>query len=716
MSPACLDQQPASQLVPPPDQEVPFVSVIVPVRNEARFIKRTLLQLLGQHYDVERFEVIVSDGESTDATADIVRALQADHPNLRLLRNPRRWSSAGRNLAVRAARGEILVVVDGHTDLESLDYLNHLVEAFTRSGADCIGRPQPLDVAGASPLQRAVAAARSSWLGHHPASWIYSSGEQFTQPQSVAVAYRRKVFDTVGLFDESFDACEDVEFNHRVDRAGLRCFFTPRVRARYYPRSTLSGLFRQMCRYGRGRVRLLCKHPETLSLPCLVPAAFLLGLVVGPVAGCFLPGLLAAYVAALALYLLAVSSVSLAIAWKSGDARLVPWLPVVFPTIHLGAGAGVLLEAVQKLGLRRVGRPGYPFTAEERSGGFRLPLRNREPMGRLALAMVPAAEPIELTSRFRLQALASQPRSAVIHAGWAAGRESRPLLNALTVDVEDYYHVSGFEGIVDRARWPEFESRVAAGTDKILRALEAASAHGTFFVLGWVAARHPELVRTIQRAGHEIGCHSYWHRLAYRQTPAEFRADLRQARDLLQDITGTPVVAYRAPSFSITRQSLWALDILIEEGFRYDSSIYPTHHDRYGIAGAPLWPHQIIRPSGTLWEFPMAVYRCFGYPLPIGGGGYFRLYPYAFTRHGLWAINAEGRPFAVYLHPWELDPEQPRLSAGRLKAFRHYVNLHRTQRRLECLLRDFPLGAMSDVHASLQSRGVMPRWDLSTAA
>jgi polysaccharide deacetylase family protein (PEP-CTERM system associated) len=694
-----------------------FVSVIVPVRNEAHFIERTLRQLLGQRYDPERFEVIVSDGESSDATPDIVRALQAGHPNLRLLRNPRRWSSAGRNLAVRAARGDILVVVDGHTDLESPDYLSHLVEAFARSGADCIGRPQPLDVAGATPLQRAVAAARSSWLGHHPASWIYSEGEQLIRPQSVAVAYRREVFDTVGLFDESFDACEDVEFNHRVDRAGLRCFFTTRVRARYYPRSSLGGLFRQMCRYGQGRVRLLFKHPETLSLPCLVPAAFLLGLVVGPVAGWFLPWLLAAYAAGLALYLLAVSSVSLAIAWKSGDAQLLPWLPLVFPTIHLGAGVGVLLEAARKLGPRRAGGPAYPLTAEERSDEFQMPQGAHEPlMGRLALAVVPAAEPLELTGRFRLQTLARQPRSAVLPDDWAADSKSPPLLNALTVDVEDYFHVSGFEGIVDRDHWHEFPSRVAAGTDKILRALDAASVRGTFFVLGWVADKHPELVRTIQRAGHEIGCHSYWHRLVYRQTPAEFRADLRRARDLLHDITGAPVVAYRAPSFSITRQSLWALDILIEEGFRYDSSIYPTHHDRYGIAGAPLRPHHIVRSTGTLWEFPMAVYRCFGYPLPVGGGGYFRLYPYAFTRHGLRAINAEGRPFAVYLHPWELDPEQPRLRPGRLKAFRHYVNLRRTQRRLECLLRDFPLGAMSEVYASLESRGAMPRWDLSTAA
>src|SRR5262249_36011523 len=161
-----------------------------------------------------------------------------------------------------------------------------------------------------------------------------------------------------------------------------------------------------------------------------------------------------------------------------------------------------------------------------------------------------------------------------------------------------------------RDQWPEFESRVVASTHRILRVLDQASVRATFFVLGWVADKHPELVRTIHSAGHEIGCHSYWHRLIYQQTPEEFRTDLRWARDLLQDILGARVTAYRAPSFSITQQSLWALDILIEEGFLFDSSIYPTHHDRYGIAGAPAWPHQVVRPAGALWEFPMAIYRC----------------------------------------------------------------------------------------------------------
>ena len=687
MTPVCLDQEVPSGAA----RLRPFISVIVPVRNEAPFIRRTLDQLLGQNYDPDRFEVIVVDGASTDDTPDVVRGLEAEHPNLRLLANARRWSSAARNLGVRSARGDIVVVVDGHCEVDNANYLSELADAFERSGADCVGRPQPLDVPGASALQRAIAAARASRLGHNPASYIYSAAEQFVPSKSVAIAYRRSVFESVGYFDESFDACEDVEFNHRIDQAGLRCFFTPRVCVRYYPRASLRGLFHQLRRYGQGRVRLLAKHPDTFTLPCFLPALFVLGVVGGALLSFLTPWLALLYAGIMGLYLLAVLAASASLAIQARDVRLLPWLPLVFPTIHCGAGAGILQEALRRLGRRSLPRP--QFAPGEQPPAV-LPLVGR-------------------AENYRIKSV------TVVRSPAPARHPERPapaLLNALTVDVEDYYHVSAFESLIGRHQWNGFESRVVASTQRVLDTLADASVRGTFFVLGYVAERHPELVRRIRAAGHEIGCHSYWHRLVYQQTPEEFRADLRRARDVLQDLTGSPVVAYRAPSFSITRRNLWALDVLIEEGFRFDSSIYPTYHDRYGIAGAPPQPHQIVRPAGSLWEFPMAIYRRFGYPLPIGGGGYFRLYPYALTRRGLRAINAEGRPFVVYMHPWELDPEQPRLKAGRLTTFRHYNNLHRTRGRLAQLLRDFSLGTVTDVYVSLQAEGAMPRWDLTRAA
>jgi succinoglycan biosynthesis protein ExoA len=328
--------------------DCPFISVIVPVRNEARFIGHTLEQLLDQEYDPLRFEVLIADGRSEDATRDIVRAMQEQHPTIRLLDNPRRLSSAGRNVAIRAARGDILVIVDGHCELENRQYLRDLVDAFERSEAECVGRPQPLDVSSATPLQRAIAAARSSRLGHHPDSHIFSTMEGFVRPQSVAIAYRRAVFRAVGMFDEAFDACEDVEFNHRLDKAGFRCFFTPKVGVRYFPRSCLSGLFRQMVRYGRGRVRLLRKHPDTLTLPGFVPALFLFGLLTGPVFALLSPWLGLTYMAGLAMYVAMLLLASLAISARPRSLRLLPWLPLVFITIHCGAGAGIWMELLTR--------------------------------------------------------------------------------------------------------------------------------------------------------------------------------------------------------------------------------------------------------------------------------------------------------------------------------------------------------------------------------
>ncbi len=280
------------------------------------------------------------------------------------------------------------------------------------------------------------------------------------------------------------------------------------------------------------------------------------------------------------------------------------------------------------------------------------------------------------------------------------------LLNALTVDVEDYYHVSAFEQSVDRDCWDQYASRVVGNTQRLLELFARHKVHATFFVLGWVAEREPSLVREIHAAGHEIGSHGYWHRLIYRQSPDEFRTDLRRARAALEDAAGAPVVAYRAPSFSITRQSQWALEILAEEGFQIDSSIFPIHHDRYGIPGANPRIHQIHTPAGSLWEFPPSVVRFPGMTLPIGGGGYLRLYPFWVTCRGLQRINhRQQTPFLVYLHPWEIDPDQPRMAvASRLSRFRHYVNLGRTESKLDALLSRFQFGPLGEAIAAEQGR------------
>jgi polysaccharide deacetylase family protein (PEP-CTERM system associated) len=293
-----------------------------------------------------------------------------------------------------------------------------------------------------------------------------------------------------------------------------------------------------------------------------------------------------------------------------------------------------------------------------------------------------------------------------LHIPAAARQSSRPVggsasvCNAFTVDVEDYYHVSAFEHAIPRSEWGGLESRIVASTDRLLALLRAHAVSGTFFVLGWVAERFPSLVKQIAAAGHEIGTHSYWHRLIYTLEPGEFRDDLRRSRDVLEDILGRKVVAFRAPSFSIVRSSLWALQILAEEGFEIDSSIYPVVHDRYGIHNARVDPHFWEFDGGRLLEFPPSVFGIAGLRLPVGGGGYFRLYPRSVTLRAIRAANRRGRPFMFYIHPWELDPEQPRMrGVGWKSRARHYVNLARTESRLNWLLDRVRFGSISEALA-----------------
>jgi succinoglycan biosynthesis protein ExoA len=321
------------------------VSVIVPVRNEAAHIRRTLLGLARQDFPAADYEILVIDGRSDDGTADIVRELRADIPNLYLLDNPRRLASAGRNVGVRHAGGKYVVIVDGHCHVRDRRLLRNLVEAFEATGADTLGRPQPLRCDDPTPFQRAVAAARTSWLGHNPDSDIYSAAARFVPADNVAVAYRRDVFDLMGEFDESFDACEDVEFNTRVRRAGLTCYFAPAVAVEYEPRATLRGLAYQMMRYGRGRARLARKHPATVTAPSLVPSLWLLWLAAGGLVGLLSAHVALAVLTSLGAHLLVLVAESVRV--RRAEPGVSIWrLPMVFAAIHTGFGWGYLCEAV----------------------------------------------------------------------------------------------------------------------------------------------------------------------------------------------------------------------------------------------------------------------------------------------------------------------------------------------------------------------------------
>jgi len=278
--------------------------------------------------------------------------------------------------------------------------------------------------------------------------------------------------------------------------------------------------------------------------------------------------------------------------------------------------------------------------------------------------------------------------------------------NAFTIDVEDYYHVSALASAIPRDTWGERDSRVSASTDRLLAMLDEKRIKGTFFVLGWVADKVPQLVKRIAALGHEVACHGYSHELIYRQTPGVFAEETRRSKTLLEDLTGMPVIGYRAASFSITPRSRWALDTLIEQGFLYDSSIFPVRHDRYGMPGADRAPGYVHAPSGgRIAEFPMSTAAFGPVRVPVSGGGYFRLLPYWFTRNGLRSINErDGMPFTFYLHPWEIDVDQPRVDVGFVSRFRHYTNLSKCESRLRRLLADFNFTTMRNV---LRTRGLL---------
>jgi polysaccharide deacetylase family protein (PEP-CTERM system associated) len=274
----------------------------------------------------------------------------------------------------------------------------------------------------------------------------------------------------------------------------------------------------------------------------------------------------------------------------------------------------------------------------------------------------------------------------------------------ISVDVEDYFHVEAFSSVIDRTAWGSYECRVERNTERILDILDDCQVTATFFILGWVAERYPSLVRKIAERGHEPACHSHWHRLVYKLTPAEFREDTLLAKNAIEQAVGIQIYGYRAPSFSITSRSAWALDVLAELGFRYDSSVFPIKHDVYGVPGAPRGPFCVATSFGSIVEFPMATFRySVGPNLPVAGGGYLRILPHWYTRTGVERAWREGLPVVSYVHPWELDPEQPRLRGPLKSRLRHYTNLKGAE---TCLRRLLALGKFSSFRDSGLSESV----------
>ena len=271
------------------------------------------------------------------------------------------------------------------------------------------------------------------------------------------------------------------------------------------------------------------------------------------------------------------------------------------------------------------------------------------------------------------------------------------VLNAMTVDIEDFFHVSAFESVISPNNWDEYKPRVNENTRRLLDLFNTHNVKSTFFVLGWVAERYPELIKEIHRQGHEIASHGYAHRRATEQTPEEFEQDVVRSKNHLEDLLGEKIIGYRAPSFSIGYNNEWAFQVLAELGFKYSSSTYPVKHDLYGT---PDWPRFAYKRKENIIEIPIPTHRILGRQTPIGGGGYFRLYPYPLTKFLVKSyLKKEQQPYSFYFHPWEIDEHQPRVAGASAKSrFRHYININKTYGKLDRLLSDFSWGTMREVY------------------
>ncbi|MHA1279571.1 MAG: glycosyltransferase [Candidatus Helarchaeota archaeon] len=319
----------------------PFITIAMPVRNEEAFIEDTLNQLLQQDYPADRFEIIVADGESTDRTREIVQKVAEKYPQVRLMNNPGRLPSSGRNVGFKNGKGDFFLVIDGHCVIPTDQLLKNVADLFVRTGVECLGRPQPFVTPDEPNWQRAIAIARSSSLGHSASSYIHANEEGYVSPVSMGCAYRKDVCQKIGYVDESFDACEDVEFNYRVEKAGFKTYFSSKIAVHYFPRESLAGLWKQLNRYGIGRAKFLLKHPETFSWEILLPIFFVLGFLLGPLFGFLHLVFWWLYLGGVSAYLL------LLIAYSIRLRTTEPWhfvvkLVLVFITTHFAIGTGII--------------------------------------------------------------------------------------------------------------------------------------------------------------------------------------------------------------------------------------------------------------------------------------------------------------------------------------------------------------------------------------
>jgi polysaccharide deacetylase family protein (PEP-CTERM system associated) len=425
-------------------------------------------------------------------------------------------------------------------------------------------------------------------------------------------------------------------------------------------------------------------HPEAFAFSQALPALFLVWLFLSGLGSLVSHRFAILSLAILALYAATVLCSSTWLSLRHGW-RCVVAAPVLYLTIHFGLATGLLAEV-----FRTFQRQLFSKSASIAPANLAVPAatNSSHAAGGYRLGQPQTI----MTHRIALTSPHDSPRAAIV----SCPQYKTNVVNAFSVDVEDYFHTEAMTSAVAREQWNLMPSRVQGNTQRLFEILGKHNVRATFFFLGWVAEHFPPLVREAVQLGHEVACHSYWHRPVYRLSPNEFREDTRRAKAAIEDAASVPVRGYRAPSFSLVEGTHWAFDVLAELGFTFDSSVHPIRHDLYGSPGAPRVPHRVGK--GAILELPIATIRIRKNNFPVGGGGYLRLLPYAYMRWGLSRLNTlDQQPAVVYLHPWELDPNQPRLAVGPKARLRQYSGLASAERKLDLLLKNFHFATISDV-------------------
>ena len=639
-------------------QKLPKVSIVMPVRNEATFIEQSLAAVLTQDYPHDRMEVLIANGMSSDGTRDVIARLTKSHDiTVTVLANPGKIVPTGMNIGIRQARGDIIVRVDGHAVIQR-DYVRLCVEFLTETGVDCVGGI--VESVGSSYVGKAIATAMSSAFG--VGGSVFRTASVSTKPALTDTVpfgvYRSEVFERIGLFNEQMVRHQDYEFSYRLRKAGGRIMLLPLAKAKYHVRTTLRSLWKQYWQYGIWKGRFIRAHPRSLKLRHLNPPLFVFALVVSVLLAIFSNPLAWTLGVSLGAYAIFISGALISLSIK-GKFKYIPIMPAVFACLHMSWGLGIWKGLFSSKGLKSKHKKPKKAPGGD-SGKFFV----RKKFGQ-------TISPVRKTTHFETTLATLQ-----------SGRAKEPIeqikqqRHIVTVQLEDYFHVAAFNQVIGEKQWRRFESRLESNVEAVCNLLREFNIKATFFALGWIGDMQPKIIQRIVSEGHEIASGGYLKQSVKGMTPPEFQDDLRRAKKALENAGANKIIGYRCPHKRLDESDLWIFDILAEERYLYDAShCLPLKSNKKRAYHGRVHKHQTRH--GLIWEIPMSAITLLGYNLPISGGNYLRQLPHFLMIRGFkkWCKDTEA-PFVLYFHPWELDPDQPRVtSVGWTSRIRQYRNL-----------------------------------------